>query len=83
MFDKLRDSAVASLQKDGLLIRWSLKSIGFGELDLYRYSKTGEWLADVEELDVEMVEKIIKLAAPSLAKIMVTLEDHQRNRVDA
>lgn len=78
MFENLNDSAEAKVFKSdklnavGIHIRWTLKSVGFGELVLV--CRDGEWKADREMMDKETITKILKLAAPSMADIYLDLD---------
>lgn len=76
--DELKDSAVVNLQADeaiaGFEILWSLKGFGFGQLLFYYSIKRGKWVTDTERMSAETVTKILQLAAPSMAKMMVEFD---------
>lgn len=79
VFDQFPDAAGVKFHNSerfaGFDISWTLKGIGFGHLT-FSYDKVDKChRADTEYMDEEMVEKILKLAAPAMAKALVQIDN--------
>lgn len=79
IFSKMKSMATAESYKHdsgaGIDIHFSMKNFGFGHVNFWYDKKTDTLRADTECMSKESVEKIIVLAAPSLAELFVKLDN--------
>lgn len=60
----------------GFVINWSLAGVGFGELVLSYDKENKIYKSDVEHMSAKLVEKILRVASPQMAKMLFEIDGH-------